>query len=101
MITKRDIVEMGRHGLLKEVELLEDLSFSLETSPPRHAHWTKRTISKDSDIYELLKFLSQAAKPGDTVNIIRLAFDKQSRLYSIPKEIYDENEPIIDDDDDD
>ncbi len=90
-ITKRHVVELARAGLLKDAELTSDLSFTLETSLPGFfGVWTKHTISQKDEPYELLLYLTDLRKPGEVIDMFDLTDDKTSRLYAIPKELYDE-----------
>lgn len=90
---KRNVVEMARAGLLKDAELKEDMSFTLESTFPRvTGNWLKHTIGPKDEPYELLLFLTELKKPGEVFDMFDLTDDETSRLYSIPKEIYEEQE---------
>ena len=92
---KQNIVEMARAGLLKEVEMKDDMTFTLESTIPRYSwKWTKHTIEPGSASYALLQFLTRIKNPGEIFNMFDLTKDESSRLYAIPKELYEEGSEV-------
>lgn len=90
MMEKKDIVDLGRFGLLREASLQPDGSFTLEAMVPRLPFHTY-TIPANTETHELLLFLTDLKTPGSIFNMFELANDKSSRLYRIPKELYEED----------
>ena len=91
MLTKKNVVEFAHLYLLREAELKEDLSLTLETTLPRpNIPWTKQIISPTDDAYDLIIFLADLQKPGEIFNMYRLKDSIDSRLHKIPKDLYDE-----------
>jgi hypothetical protein len=90
-IKSKNVVQMAKKGLLREAELLDDLSFTLETTvPPFGGSWSKHKITPQDEPYNLLVFLTDLKKAGEICNMFNLTKDSNSRLYNIPKELYTE-----------
>lgn len=79
----RELLAMARSGFVKEVEMKEDRTLTVETTIPRFsAHWSKHTVSKDVECYQLLLRLCNLQEPGDVFDMQTLAVDKESPLYT-------------------
>lgn len=88
-IKSKNVVQMAKKGLLREAELLDDMSFTLETTvPPFGGSWLKHTITPQDEPYKLLMFLTELKKVGEIFNMFNLTKDSNSRLYNIPRDIY-------------
>ncbi len=82
-MTIEELLAMARAGLIKEVEMKDDSTITVETSIPRFgAPWSKHIFSEQDDCYQPLLKLSNLKEPGDVFNMQTLAANKQSVLYS-------------------
>lgn len=92
-MTKKDIVDLGRAGLLFDVSLEQNGSYTLEAKlPVANLPARKHSVAPHEETYSLLAFLTDLKTPGIVFNMLDLTDDKTSRLYAIPKELYDETE---------
>lgn len=91
-LKKKDIVDFGRAGLIFDVVLETNGSFSVEVQlPVSNVPSRKHTVTPVEESHKLLTFLTNLSEPNIVFSMLKLADDKSSRLYKIPKELYDED----------
>lgn len=90
-IQKSELVKLARGGLIFDVVLKDDGSYTVEVKLPiSYMPSSKHTITQEDESYELVAFLTDLKEPNVVFRMWELANDKSSRLYRIPKKLYNE-----------